>query len=367
MRGILNKFVSCASFVAVGIVIAACSSSSSGSGGGPGSSDGGSEASTFVDGGDSDATMGAQGRCALSPTCMAVDKTCVGLVDNGPLDPFGLRMSELDLTAPQSLASGMVGKVIAGGAGLSSPECNQEGTGQFNWLLQFDTTAMTLKTGGAKPVADPTQGFYFDEETVQEGSASFAVQPVTYAAGAPDGSGHFSTSGQSLVMPVFLDLLGSQSILLPMRQVSFTGTMTSRNCLGTYNAAGLDPANNCIPSTSPAVPGFLDAAKFSGFITLEDADKVVVAQLAESLCVVLSGGSGTVCARNGSSQIVFQGDWCSTTNAAATETCADAVQIGGNFAASSVKILGTKVLEAGSPGGDAGEGTDAGAEASSGP
>jgi hypothetical protein len=308
---------------------------------------------------------------------MAVDKTCVGLTDNRGLTQFGLRMSEIDLTSPSSLARGVVGANIAGAAGLTSPECNQEGNGEFNWLLQFDTSAMTLKTGGAKPVADPTLGFYFDDETLTEGSASFSVQPVTYAGVAPDGSGHFSTSGQSLLMPIFLDLVGSRNILLPMQQVSFTGTVSaSKNCIGTYNAAGLDPTNNCQPSASPAVPGFLDAGKFSGFITLEDADKVIVAQLQESLCVLFSGnpttygtvhGSETVCARDGSNQIVFRGDWCSTTNAAATVTCADALQIAGNFAASSVEILGTQVQEAGSPVNDAEGGTDAGAEASSGP
>lgn len=39
-----------------------------------------------------------------------------------------------------------------------------------------------------------------------------------------------------------------------------------------------------------------------------------------------------------SGEIIFQGDWCSTTNGPATSTCSDAVQFTAGFAASGVTI-----------------------------
>ncbi len=47
--------------------------------------------------------------------------------------------------------------------------CNLDGSGTFSWLLQFDTTAGTLKTGGARPVAEPTTGYSFEEGMVAAG------------------------------------------------------------------------------------------------------------------------------------------------------------------------------------------------------
>jgi hypothetical protein len=39
-------------------------------------------------------------------------------------------------------------------------------------------------------------------------------------------------------------------------------------------------------------------------------------------------------------KIDYQGEWCDATNSAADATCADAVQLGAEFAASAVKING---------------------------
>jgi hypothetical protein len=44
------------------------------------------------------------------------------------------------------------------------------------------------------------------------------------------------------------------------------------------------------------------------------------------------------CKRDASGNILYQGDWCSSTNAAATSGCADADALAGAFAASSVLI-----------------------------
>ena len=76
---------------------------------------------------------------------------------------------------------------------------------------------------------------------------------------------------------------------------------------------------------------------------------MVISAVQQSLCVLLSGNAtmyGTVpsgssvavCKRDSSGNILYQGGWCSTTNAPAGNGCADAEQLNGNFAASSVTI-----------------------------
>src|SRR5262245_15655627 len=97
--------------------------------------------------------------CCLGTSCKAVDKSCVGLVDNAGRTKFGLRMSELQVTAPAALTMGIMANVIAGAVTPSNSGCNLNGFETFNWLLQFDTAAHTIKTGGAKPVADATAGY----------------------------------------------------------------------------------------------------------------------------------------------------------------------------------------------------------------
>jgi hypothetical protein len=255
-------------------------------------------------------------------------------------------MSAIDVTSPAALSTGVVKTAFTGGAGLNLPACNQNGTALFSWLLQLDTAASTLKTGGAKPVADPMTGYSFDDETI----GAFHVQPAIFPNVAPDTAGNFSVAtGVDLVMPVFLNAAGTSSVLLPMHQARITqSTLSSNNdCIGNYNAAGLDPANSCNPDSTH--PAFLDAGKFDGYITLDEADTVIITVLNQSLCVLLSGnasmygmanGSGvTVCKRDNNNVIVYQGHWCAATNAAATGSCADSEQMAGNFAASSVKIL----------------------------
>jgi hypothetical protein len=109
------------------------------------------------------------------------------------------------------------------------------GGATFSWLLQFDTTAGTLKTGGARPVQDPTKGYSFDDEMIAEGSTMFHVQPITATGVMPDATGHFSfTMGQDLILPVFLDAAATTVILMPLHETRFTmGTLSSNNnCIG---------------------------------------------------------------------------------------------------------------------------------------
>jgi hypothetical protein len=222
------------------------------------------------------------------------------------------------------------------------PSCNLMGGGTFSWLLQFDAAAGTLKTGGARWVADPTLGYAFDDEMITQGPKVFHVQPVTFMA-KPDATGAFMiTTPQNIILPVFLDPGGSNVLLLPIQQFRVTmGTLAaSQNCIGHYNAEGLDPNNNCLPDST--TPEFITGGQVDGLIDLEDADGVVLAALNQTLCVLLSGdaqtygtsqGGTTVCKRDASAKILFQGDACSSGG-----TCNDSVQLKANFAASSVLV-----------------------------
>jgi len=254
-------------------------------------------------------------------------------------------MAELDVTKPSVLSMGIIGEVVGGAVQLSEMACNLTGSGLFTWLLQFDTSMGTLTTGGAKPVTDPTMGYSFDTDTMQ----GFSLAPVVLNV-KPDSTGKFSTTmGKDLIVPIFLDTMGDV-VLLPLKSATIQmGQLTDgNNCIGSYNAATLDPGNSCQPGAG--MTAFTDGAKLNGYITLADADNVVIAQLSESLCVLLSGnatmygvtsaeaGGATVCKRDTNGNIVYQGGWCSTTNMAASPTCADAEELKANFAASSVKI-----------------------------
>jgi hypothetical protein len=160
--------------------------------------------------------------------------------------------------------------------------------------------------------------------------------------------GNFSVSmGMPLNVPIFLDPAGMNAVVLPLQQSRLKmGTLSSNNnCIGSYNAKGLDPTATCTPDGTH--PLFIAGASLDGYITLEDADGVPVKALNETLCVLLSGnaamygmtaGGVTVCKRDASNKILYQGGWCSTTNAAAAAGCADAEELAANFAASSVKI-----------------------------
>jgi hypothetical protein len=339
------------SLAGIGVILsaAACSSSNATPAAGDAGKATGNDAGSSAGPDSGDDASSSSASCVPTAACPAADKTCIGLVDNSAQSTFGLRMSEIDFTLPAALGTGITAATIAGAVLPNIVPCDLNGTGSFSWLLQFDTTAGTLKTGGARPVSDPTKGYAFDTETLTEGTTSFPVAPVTFSGVTPDASGKFAvTTGQSLLLPIFLDAAGTTTVLLPLQQLVFTAATlsTSKSCIGTYNAAALSPTTSCLATAT--VPTFVDGAQFSGFVTLEQADTVIVSALHESLCVILSGNSGTygtadsagntVCKRDASNAIVYQGDWCAATNAAATATCADSQAVAGKFAASSVLI-----------------------------
>jgi hypothetical protein len=308
-----------------------------GDGGGSGGGNGGGS-STSTSTSTSSGNTGFP--CSPKASCTAVDKECLGLVDNAS-GKAGLRMAHLDLTKPEALTKGVVKNVVLGAVVPNIPSCNVQGTATFNWLIQFDPATNKIKSGGAKPVADPTKGYDFVDETIN----GLAVKPfeADLTVGA-DGAFSMAT-GVDLVVPIFLDTMGTNAVLLPLHAARLiNGTLSkSKNCIGKYNAEGLSPANNCLGDAT--TPTFITDAELDGYITLLEADNVIIDSLGQSLCVLLSGdaatygtgGSPNKCKMTGG-VIDFKGDWCAATNMAAGGGCSDAVTLGAKFAASSVKI-----------------------------
>lgn len=286
----------------------------------------------------------ADGPCTPSAACMAKIDQCLPLHDNADAPVFGLRMAGLTFTAPPSLTKGIITGVITNSVTLAQPECNLNGGGTFSWLLAFDTVAGTLKTGGAMPVADPSLGYAFVDQDFPILGGKLHVGPVTLTATLDPGC-QASSSAADLNLPIYLDQGASDQMLLPLRQARFVKLSISghHNCIGKYNAKGLDPASGCVADDQN--PIFLPAGQVVGLINLDQADSMIVDAIGQSLCVILSGDSATYgnggtparCKRT-AGKIVFKGDWCTATNAAASAGCNDAVYVAGDFAASGVLI-----------------------------
>ncbi|MFT3774380.1 MAG: hypothetical protein QM820_54165 [Minicystis sp.] len=277
--------------------------------------------------------------CGVPASCPAVERECLGLVDNSGKSRFGLRISEIHVRAPEALAAGLIGRALATDVRPANMACNLDGTGTASWLLRFDTDAGTLKIGGARPVVDPTKGYAFVDEVIRGQHVRPAKLDVAVAA---DGS--FATEApRDLLLPIFLDTYG-KAIVFPLRAARLgAGALSvSHGCIGRYDAAGLDPANACLPDDDQRA--FVPGASIEGILVLEDADRAVIDSSALSLCARLAGADPalvttdaagvTVCRRDAGGRILLLGNACSI----AGEGCADAVAVRADFAASAVRI-----------------------------
>lgn len=272
--------------------------------------------------------------CAPGPACTAVaSPTCISLVDNSGKAEFSMRLASFVPSQPAALASGIVNQLLQSSAAPSLAACNLMGSGTFTVLLKFSGTQLTL--GGAAPVADPTKGYSFLNQMIN------GVQVAPNTAQFDTLLDGIQSQAMDVILPFFLDMAGTQVILIPLRGAVISAKLSEdQNCIGAYNAEGLDPANSCLPDDTH--PLFLAGGQLTAAISLEDADTIVVDALSQSLCVVL-GGAPTPepgvkhCVRDANGAIVFKGDWCSATNSAGG--CGDAMLMKVEFAASGVKLL----------------------------
>jgi hypothetical protein len=233
-------------------------------------------------------------------------------------------MRKLRVTTPLSLSVAFVQDNLVD-KGVNLTEACEGGDGGFSVLLHLDTAAKTLTVGGGPPQMGTSPTCFVN--TTNNG---FAVAPVTSpATQASDGTWQASAFPGPLNIPVFADGQLTELVTLPVRQASIQSMKLSAdgNCVGSYASVA-----DCERWTPAAI--------LSGFITLEDADRVPIPQLnGTTLCVLLTHQTSTTCPRDGNQKIIAAGNYCSTTNAPATDTtCADSFWLASTFAASAVTI-----------------------------
>jgi hypothetical protein len=299
--------------------------------------------------------------CTSSSPCLAMG------ADNSGKSVADMRIRRLDLAAPAQLATQTVQKVVINQGINLHNACGENGDGTFSWLIQFDTASGKLTTGGAPPATDPFgAGYCFVNKTIDQ----LPVAPITVSM--TKGADGTWSSGliQKLYVPIYPPMLSP--IILPISGATVKDVTLSpdNNCIGSYNPNSIQSVSGgtCFDDIT-ACDRWLTAGSLGGYITLEEADKVLVPQLSESLCVLLtpntppdvSNPSEKVCQRmNG--QIVAKGDYCSTSSSPGG--CADSSWLAASFAASAAKISVTPNHPDCMGGGSTGDGgtgpTDAG-------
>lgn len=288
------------------------------------------------------------GTCPIDNQKCGDPTTCMPLADNSKKTVYDFRLRRLLITSPPSLvgtaiATGLVQtSVIDKGVDLAAPECGDNGTGAFNWLLRVDPTGDTITTGGAPPSPDPfTTGYCFYRHLL----GSLDVEPAQTGITFDDAGSTFSTSAISLLnVPVFLSPDAGAAdpknvIILPLRNAVLKNATLSAsdNCIGQFNQKAL--SSTCAVDLS-SCSKWDTAGSLGAAMTLEDADKVPLTVLPVTLCVLLTGTTADPnthgCPRDGNGNIIAKGDYCSTTNSAGG--CQDSFWLSATFAASAVTI-----------------------------
>jgi hypothetical protein len=266
--------------------------------------------------------------------------------DNAGKTTWQGRLTSIDVKAPAKLASQLVQTaVIDKGISLHQPNCNENGDGTFTWLYEIDSTAKTIKTGGALPITDPSQGACYVKMT----SGTINIAPITAPVTIDADGKTFHAKDIDVNVPIFLTATDLE-LILPLHKVTLDATFSdnAHDCIGHYNGPDLDPANSCLPDTKliPPQRAWTTNAQLAGFITIDEADLVFVKELATSLCVLIAGqdwkGPDGYCksSTKWTGGAKPDGDWCSTTNAAADASCKDAWQLRGDFSAAGFKVTG---------------------------
>lgn len=302
------------------------------------------------------------GTCNTAP-CNA-SSPCLAMGDNTSAKIASLRMRKLLVTAPAALAFNppshtfVQRSVIDQGINLKD-QCAEPGDGTFNWLIQFDVANKKVTTGCAPPTTDPFgAGYCFVNANIE----GLQVGPVTVdMTQAQDGSWSSSVIDK-LYVPIFVaaGTMGAANapkvIVLPLSKSSVKGVTLSENnnCIGHYNANAVstDPAISgaCVDTDDTTCARWTTAGSLGGFITLDEANGVLVPQLNETLCVLLqpnamkvmsnpNNPSENLCATDSSGHVTAKGDFCSTTDSPGG--CADSFWLSATFAASAAKISAT--------------------------
>lgn len=324
-------------------LLAGCSDETNGAGEGAGGSASGTatsaDASSSATTGSGQACGGplSPGECAPEPaSCEGSASACLAPEAACDTDPKLLRMVHLTFSEPSAFTD-TVGEILTTSVAPNAKDCFLNGTGVFSWLIELDAGKGTIKTGTAKDSDTASSGYCFDNGSVNAGGKAYTVVPTigTATVGA-DGT----LDAEVIDSLTIAAALGrSNYIMLPFQQLQFHDTTVSPDgaCIGAFNIEGLKQDDLCIGSSE--TPSFVGGGAFDAYITLEEADSIVIDTLGMTLCVLLTNdsdfGSPKMCKRT-NGVIDAKGDWCAMSNHAATPTCFDAVHVSATFAASAV-------------------------------
>ncbi|MEO5731804.1 MAG: hypothetical protein ABI134_08645 [Byssovorax sp.] len=285
------------------------------------------------------------------PVCKQVKSDCLAVYDNKDKTSFALRIGQLDFYSPSAFNGNVEKAAFATSITMNLPKCNLKGSGTFSWLFHLDTAAHTFRIGTSKPVSDPHNGYSFVDEIITQNGQMYPIAPLGGTATVAADGAIVADTIESIILPAYLTSQATDALLIPLHKVHIVEAKTKissdQNCIGRYNVANLKPSQGCLPSPDDNIDAFIIGGRFTGFISLEEADKVIITSfgLNRSLCVLLSGSSGLFgdgaspakCKRVGT-EIKFNGDWCSSTNQGAAGLCYDAVSLDVGFAASAVEL-----------------------------
>ena len=286
----------------------------------------------------------------VDPSC-PLSQPCLARTTNAGASKFGMRISELTIRTPfaltaQSSSTGVLVGIIFDDAvspSINACENPSSDSGPAAWLLGFDLGQKTLTMGDALATSTTQTQFTFLDEMVAQGGQTYHVGPVTSGLiQNPDGS--FGSAPQDFAFPLFLDT-SSNPTIIPFHALSVSNVTVSasHDCIGSYDPAVFDPKQLCMPTVHGQ--NFRHAGNLEGYFSLAEADTITLGAIKETFCYVLTGDMGTIdpttqiqhCSRT-NGVISFKGDWCSTTNGPATATCADAMHVTADFAASAVQL-----------------------------
>lgn len=332
-------WLGCAALTALAMVaVGGCGGDDDGGGGGGGSSGSG--------GGGSSECKPTDGTCYVAGA-EGPGNACLAKADFSGADVTQLRMTSHQVKSPAALAAPfMQDSIITEKSTLKEPACNMNGKGQFNYLMQFDTAKKELTLGGGVPQAliGPTlDGTCWAEFT----DPKSGLEVKQYTAAYTESGGKLEATLDKFVMPIYLEDKATvdSAVLVPLHQMKFTAKLSDdKNCVGRYAPEGLQKGLSCQPTEGQFA--WEADGTYEGYITVEEADKVMVVTLSQSLCVVLTGdpskwlGTDRDCktSKGFASDGMPKGDWCSKTNSAGG--CQDSWKLVIDFAAQAIKIKG---------------------------
>ncbi len=296
---------------------------------------------------------GLDSGCTISSKCgSAASTSCEPFVTNPPMSSDGgvqnFRMRLINVTAPPQLATQEVQEIVVTSAVDIPPSsgCGESGTGYWNWLFTVDKAKGTVETGGAPPSTDPIgTGYCYLNGTL----GSTKVAPLTLDATWSGNTFSTKPTTATLEFPVFVAGKPSPGVVIfPISEPAFHEVTISEdgNCVGTINANASYVVSSVCEDPEPlgtsTCSRWHSNGTLAGYIKLATADRVLVAQLEESLCVLLLGSGAS---DNGSPvakcvpSAYTQGNYNSTTH----QPCGggsgcDSSWLSMQFAASAVKI-----------------------------